>query len=112
MELSKEQLDYLQLVGCQGIMLVPQNMLDVCQYLKSEGYIEMITVLTKDTSKEYPADEIHMNEANIIIQITQKGNAYLASHTKKTKQFYIDLVAKYLPIAISMIALLYSFFKT
>lgn len=111
MELSKEQFDCLQTVGSQGITLVSQNMMTVCEYLKSEGYIEMITVLTKDTSQDYPPDELHMNEANIIIQITQKGKAYLATHTKNDIKYFTDILLKVLPIIISVVSLLYAIFK-
>lgn len=111
MELTKEQLECLQNVGLHGIMLVPQGMLSICQYLKNEGYIEMVTVFTKDTSKDYPPEELHMNEINIIIQITEKGKAYLASHTKNNLHFRINTAAQWLPIVISIIALLFSIFK-
>lgn len=111
MELSKEQLNCLQLVGSQGILLVSPDKEEICRYLKPEGFIEMITVLTKDTSQEYPPDELHMNEVNVIIQITQKGKSYLASHTKKTKHSYGDIIIKIISIVISIIALGVSIFK-
>ncbi|MCM1237617.1 MAG: hypothetical protein NC123_18035 [Butyrivibrio sp.] len=111
MELSQEQLECLRTVGSQGIALVPQNMLNICEYLQSEGYIEMITVMTRDTSQDYPSDELHMNDANLIIQITQRGKAYLEAHTKNDKKYFTDIFLKVLPIIISVISLLYAFFK-
>lgn len=111
MELTKEQLECLQNVGQHGIMLVPQNMSSICKYLNNEGYIEMVTLLTKDKSQNYPPEELHINEIDIIIQITQRGKAYLTSQTKKTAHFLINAAAKFIPIAISIIALLFSIFK-
>lgn len=85
MGLSNSQLQCLQAVSTKKIMLVPPDMDDICEYLKSEGYIDMITVLTIDKSKDYPTNELHANGANIIIQITQKGEAYLAERTTTRK---------------------------
>lgn len=105
MELSQEQFDCLRTVGSQGIALVPQNMLSICEYLRSEGYIEMITVLTRDTSQDYPSNELHMNDANLIIQITQRGKAYLATHSKEKIHFNVNTVLAILAIIISLIGL-------
>lgn len=108
MELSNSQLQCLQAVSTKKIMLVPPDMEDICEYLKSEGYIDMITVLTIDKSKDYPEDELHTNGANIIIQTTQKGEAYLTEHTTTKRNIDRNTIIAVVAVIISLFGL---FFK-
>lgn len=103
MSLSNEQFDCLQKLYEQKIMLVEPSLAEICKFLHTNGYIEMISILAVDKSKPYPPDELHTNDVDIIIQITEKGKAYVDSHVAKKRNVRIELVLSITAILISIV---------
>lgn len=103
MELSNEQFEFLKTLNFQTIMLVDPAMSEVCRHLSDNGYVKMISVLTVDKDIKCPPNELRTNSQDIIIQITEKGRAYLDSHIKHTRNIKIEHILSASALACSII---------
>lgn len=105
MKLSKEQHKFLQEIGSHGIMFISSDMQNICQYLISEEYIEMIPLLLREPFSDDSPNTLRLNDAKIVVQITQKGKAYLDTHKRMKFEFNLATLISFAALAVSVIGL-------
>lgn len=106
MELSNDQFNFLKKLYQPKIMLIDPSFVSICSYLKTNGYIKMVSILTVDDSTPHPPTELHTNSADIIIQITEQGIAYVDEYLRENKKINWEHCLSVVSLMLSLLAII------
>lgn len=94
-QLSNEQLTLLQKTAEQGVLMTNLSNKDICHFLCSNGFITFWQVLVIPPDSFTPADPsltLDLDSSAFIVQLTEKGKAYIHMHSSKKKATNIELI--------------------
>lgn len=80
LQLSTEQFNLLSKINEQKIMLIEPSQLELCEHLKSKGFIKFYNLLAIDSFDESTGILCTKTET-LVVQITQEGIAYVNANT-------------------------------
>lgn len=105
LQLSTEQFNLLSKINEQKIMLIEPNQLELCEYLKSKGFIKFYSLLAIGSFDESTRTLCTKTET-LVVQITQEGvacvNASISQKAEKNWTRWLALAS----FIVSIISLL------
>lgn len=105
-QLSNEQLKFLHQVSEQGVLVTSMASKPICKYLQSNGYVDFYQVLVTPSPELVVSEKtltVDLDSSALMVQITEKGKAYVSEHTAKKRDRRIELFLSISAIVISIV---------